>query len=535
MKSGIAVLSCDVGVCTIQVVDLYDQQDVLEREQNCSVHVNGWRGNEVDTVHTTMVAANGSLATVRSGRGGIITFEHMELRGPVNLIYPVEITCPGHEPLSTRIKIALCKRGMQLKGERVCVECPVGTYSTDGHACLPCPDGAQCNRTHTRHEDGVVVEYGVARPVTVQQRWMFTPRKSLLESYSCDPLVAEALDCVPTQGNCTWHLEDKNKLYTCIEQAELYICPIRGACISNMTRYNTSRFPNDLDRNEYKACQDGYGGVRCLLCHHGYRRLATGGCARCTPDQLESNGYIIRTVLGGFFAMLLLCLYLVFGMKLLVWAVEESCRRVTATCRMRCGCGIKNDYNPIEERCADFCSARCMMRKRGPGERRSRDPRVYAKHCCFLTCCGSDRGHPSCCHARWGCYYWWGRVYEAVRKYLLEDLRLEKFRILIAHIQILAALRFVFHLVWPPETLEFMSFFDVFLLDLFSLGSLDCWTSISYYHGLALVLAWPAIWYVAQSCIHPRRVSDCVGTVPQVCFSFRILPDHANLQVQCIP
>ena len=216
---------------------------------------------------------------------------------------------------------------------------------------------------------------------------------------------------------------------------------------------------------------------------------------------------------------------------------------------------MQDDYNPAEERCADCCSRRCRTSWH-KGDRIPRNPRVHCGNACFWIWCGRDAQNPGCCRGRWGLWYFCGRRYDAVRKYMVDDLRIEKVRILIVSLQMLAAMRHVFHILWPERTIVLMSYFDIFLLDLLSMGGIDCWTDTTYYRGLVLVLAWPAVWYDPRPDLVLPRACLCTPlTVRGVrCTRYVLislfylivratkftsyldwLEDYADSEIKCVP
>lgn len=361
-----------------------------------------------------------------------------------------------------------CRRGQALQGNRVCIDCPEGFFSEDARACVPCPTGATCSQDHVRHETGVAVKLGVIRPASDFGHWLYQPRASLIASHNCGEIYA-VHDCVPTQDEgCSWHLEDKDRLFNCLYDIELYVCPVPEACTPRRRTWNVTAIESDY----VLACEEGYASTLCRACREGYTESSDMTCVPCEFDQ---DAYITRMSVFTFLSLTGLCIWLVHGMIEIVQGIEWCCDRTATRCRRCWGCGKRGD-NPCEDKCLDSCEqsfGRAGLR----------------------ICCGASE-EPACCKHRWCMCICVRRCYRIVRKFALYKLRLEKIKIFIVFLQLLTAIRYMYRVQWPRPALRFLGMLDIFSLDLVRMGMTDCQFPVFYYMELGLPMVWCVFFYI---------------------------------------
>ena len=56
---------------------------------------------------------------------------------------------------------------------------------------------------------------------------------------------------------------------------------------------------------------------------------------------MDKTKYMVRMGVSTFVVLVMFLIYLTYGVKQMVWAVEETLRRFFACTRLKCGCGIK--------------------------------------------------------------------------------------------------------------------------------------------------------------------------------------------------
>ena len=84
----------------------------------------------------------------RRAEMGVVDYSSLLIKGNVGFNYPLELHCTGApraKPIRVELNIGPCSPGEAIvQAKKTCAACPVGTYSTKGLSCLPCPYGAEC-------------------------------------------------------------------------------------------------------------------------------------------------------------------------------------------------------------------------------------------------------------------------------------------------------------------------------------------------------------------------------------------------------
>jgi hypothetical protein len=195
-------------------------------------------------------------------------------------------------------------------------------------------------------------------------------------------------------------------------------------------------------------CKEGYEGIMCARCSNGYFKQSDDTCAQCTDvsstnEDGSSSGtstgsgdqnqaYLFYGVMAGIFTG-------VTGFVLHLYMRRDT------------GAAFVNRIR----RC--FCSKR----------------KAHVSHAQGLS--QKHTGHDDYAHEqRAGLWF-----------------RPEKFKILLAFVQIFAQMKNNYSVPWSPTTAEYMRQFGGFNIDIVKIAAVDCLYRTNFYFGLIVVIAVP--------------------------------------------
>jgi hypothetical protein len=295
-----------------------------------------------------------------------------------------------------------------------------------------------------------------------------------------------------TQGACM-ELTDKDadRLYQCIEGRKFFTCPLGPAACpgasqlcqdsitqeyyackneslvyqddttNNNSSAASSNSGNDINNvngtkivvieNDNDVCTFGYMGVMCNKCIPGYWKTAANTCERCASLDGDANtsdkdysgdqasSMALYAIAGSFaltFMLILLGLYL---------------RQDEGACLVKLCC-------------------KCCMKKKKKKKKKKIAP-------------GNDS------------------VKRHSADYMHEQqasmwFRPEKFKIMLAFVQIFSQMKSNYGVRWPPLLAEYMRIFSIVNVDIVKVAALDCLYRSDYYFGLSMVTLFPVMFLI---------------------------------------
>merc|ERR1711871_709510 len=125
----------------------------------------------------------------RRAEMGVVDYSTLLVKGNVGFNYPLELHCTGApraKPIRVDLNIGPCSPGEAIvQAKKTCAPCPVGTYSTKGLSCLPCPYGAECvsEKMFKNEYNGksYIKVVGSAWPSPMAGFWMSYAPRSLVD------------------------------------------------------------------------------------------------------------------------------------------------------------------------------------------------------------------------------------------------------------------------------------------------------------------------------------------------------------------
>ena len=456
--------------------------------------------------------------------------QSLQVRGEIGYMYDLEIQCKNRLPLDLlpielEIGIQPCSPGKSLNKQRNCQRCRSGEYSTTGQACLPCPTGAICEQPCPRNERCSSELVGVTEPFTAPGYWQNLAARDMIDGSSQNldwwgkPSVAtkkiktdvdgggvktgqlsrrrlsltgpssllpgerrevsagtpycdwNQSDCLPGEyldpehGVCKQlTTKDPDRIYQCIEGKKFYSCPLGdSACpgspnlclngitgqhfvcmndssvmekttvVNNQTIIAAPDIYNDI-------CTKGYMGPMCKKCVPGYWKTAANTCERCLAQDGDPNsndndfrGDRTASMMLYMFAATCVGVVMLFILALYLRQDDGAClvKKLTFCCRR--GTSKVNPEDVAKSSTSDY---------------------MHDKQA-----------------SMW--------------------FRPEKFKILLAFVQIFSQMKSNYGVQWPPLLAEYMRIFSVVNVDIVKMAALDCIYRSDYYFGLAVVCAFP--------------------------------------------
>lgn len=324
----------------IAVVDFYGNVAVGDNDAQCDVA--SVEGGDV---------ANGQ-ATAQAGR---IIFSGLTIKAPAGAQPEIGIACnvrtavagspwqsgenDGLIPIS--VEVGECQPGYGPTLDSSCVRCSEGTYSPDGLACSPCPEGGDC----LYEEDGV--RMGVAHPSTLEGYWLSGAMQDVFNGDECEDLIEMMGTCSWGQrqeesGSCTDIAVDPSLLYLCRTNRQFYRCDVTFACRAGITVPADQLFRlNETAAAAQEPCSDGYRGPLCRICVPGFNLERDRRCTPCFPDDAEA-GVVpwwvkAQVVVAGILAVAVFAL----GVLFYILGAEHFVKVLVALCRCPCICEDK--------------------------------------------------------------------------------------------------------------------------------------------------------------------------------------------------
>jgi len=275
--------------------------------------------------------------------------------------------------------------------------------------------------------------------------------------------------------------KDADRLYQCLEGRKFYTCPLGSAACPGSTHLcqdsvtmeyyvcnnqsltyeevNASAFESVSTadnvtnkeivhiQNENDICSSGYMGVMCNKCIPGYWKTAANTCERCASldgdsdtsdrdyagDRASSMAlYAIAGSITLLFMLILLGLYL---------------RQDEGACLVEICCG---------------CCRKKKSKKITPDKSTTKDSSSSYMH----------------------------------EKQASMWFRPEKFKIMLAFVQIFSQMKSNYGVRWPHLLAEYMRIFSVVNIDIVKVAALDCLYRSDYYFGLAMVSLFPIMFLI---------------------------------------
>ena len=461
-------------------------------------------------------------------------------------------TTPHTTPHSNerQVEIGPCAKGKELSPLGVCVECAAGYYSPNGRKCLACPEGGLCEMTAMLGSKQVTI--GVEEPIAKPGYWIGPPPQNLVRrveqdkgycdwdpieclgelgcgsglcsrrknsdgSVSCSTAYVnemsvdriyhcmfhrflyrcpfDELGCNGTLAHCMRHYKDPNNNGAVLSKQEcrsqkvmqMQLIPEQQAHVRMVNEYGF-RLTYDqengtgsigLQQDGY-TCAPGYTGLKCGVCRFMSNRTSSvsgasyyrsrGICTKCISvaenDVTLSKMLYVFMFIGGIVACVLCtALYL------------------------------RDDFTIMMKR---FFG--CVNNKK----KKKKDSNSLTSVVPFDSN-GSDAAASAVTKKKSKCS---GRV------------SVEKFKIMLAYVQIMALFRTNYSIRWPGSVRELFRLMDFFDFNLVSLVALECMHRSTYYFtflvSLALPLCFGLLLYLLKTigvCRYERRLLN----IPRTC------------------
>ena len=434
---------------------------------------------------------------VSNMNGGIAEFysrgsfkNSLIVKGDIGQLYNFAISCTANdgnsnafEPVHVNITIDPCSPGEALDSSRMCAPCKEGTYSPKGESCLDCPEGGICSRNYI-DDNNHIIKLGVPFPAIQPGYWLGPAKDTWIGGgRHCNflPNVAcryeggndwkervqrehergwceyDAKGCVPgekkidEEGDCE-AMKDvtAERMFNCYtypgygngDNLHFYRCPLdKHSCKGS--EYNCKGWLCEYgvglpqQANGTGQCNEGYVGVLCGVCEKNYFRAGDKTCKTCVgagDPELTATLYAVGSVCFFAFMMLAIQTYL----------------------RDDDGAGL-------------FKAILCCIHGKKKNDKTkiipsmSEDPEDLNN--AGRSAAGDDLDYSKS---------WYFRP--------------EKFKIMLAFIQIYSGFKGTYNVTWPWLVSEYMRQLSGFNLDLLQLAALDCIYRGGFYFGMSFVL-----------------------------------------------